>query len=174
MPDTDAAQLDTLLTDLGIRHEMDAPLGPLTWYNVGGHAQCLAHPASTAQLSELVSQCRFNKIPMRVLGSGANMLVREAGVEGVVIRLDDPAWSQMSVEGNVVTVGAGYGLMRGVHIRADFLYRNWSAKTQATVDASLYLLFFMPSMIFFTVIASEFWWLAFSRGETMQIALSCK
>ena len=33
---------------------------------------------------------------------------------------------------------AGYGLMRGVHIRADFLYRNWSNKTQATVDATLY------------------------------------
>ena len=112
MPDTDAAQLDTLLTDLGIRHEMDAPLGPLTWYNVGGHAQCLAHPASTAQLSELVSQCRANSIPLRVLGSGANLLVREAGVPGVVIRLDDPAWSQMSVEDNIVTVGAGYGLMR--------------------------------------------------------------
>ncbi|MGB0507195.1 MAG: TRAP transporter large permease subunit [Pikeienuella sp.] len=64
---------------------------------------------------------------------------------------------------------AGYGLMRGVHIRADFLYRNWSDKTQATVDASLYLLFFMPSMIFFTVVASKFWWLAYSTGETMQI-----
>ena len=64
---------------------------------------------------------------------------------------------------------AGYGLMRGVHIRADFLYRNWSAKTQATVDALLYLLFFMPSMIFFTVIASEYWWLAFSTKETMQV-----
>lgn len=36
---------------------------------------------------------------------------------------------------------AGYGLMRGVHIRADFLYRNWSDKTQATVDAALYLAF---------------------------------
>lgn len=112
MPDTDAAQLDTLLTDLGIRHEMDTSLGPLTWYNVGGHAQCLAHPASTAQLSELVSQCRSQQIPMRILGSGANLLVREAGVGGVVIRLDDPAWSQMTVEDNVVTVGAGYGLMR--------------------------------------------------------------
>jgi TRAP-type mannitol/chloroaromatic compound transport system permease large subunit len=64
---------------------------------------------------------------------------------------------------------AGYGLMRGVHIRADFLYRNWSTKTQATVDASLYLLFFMPSMIFFTIVASEFWWLAYSTGETMAI-----
>lgn len=112
MPDMDAAQLDSLLTGLGIVHEMDAPLGPLTWYNVGGHAQCLAHPASIAQLSELVSQCRANKVPLRILGSGANLLVREAGVPGVVIRLDDAAWSQMSVEDNIVTVGAGYGLMR--------------------------------------------------------------
>lgn len=112
MPDTHPVQLDTLLTDLGIRHEMDAPLGPLTWYNVGGHAQCLAHPASTAQLAELVSKCREAGIRLRTIGSGANLLVREAGVEGVVIRLDDPAWSQLTVEGNTVTVGAGYGLMR--------------------------------------------------------------
>ena len=112
MPDTDAAHLDSLLTDLGIRHEMDAPLGPLTWYNVGGHAQALAHPASTAQLSELVSHCREQAIPMRIIGSGANLLVREAGVPGVVVRLDDPCWSTMTVEDNVVTVGAGYGLMR--------------------------------------------------------------
>ena len=39
-------------------------------------------------------------------------------------------------------MGAGYALMRGVHIRADFIYRNWSVKTQATVDAILYLLGF--------------------------------
>ena len=73
------------------------------------------------------------------------------------------------IAGVLFMAAAGYGLMRGVHIRADFLYRNWSNKTQATVDASLYLLFFMPSMIFFTVVASEYWWLAFSRGETMQV-----
>ena len=64
---------------------------------------------------------------------------------------------------------AGYGLMRGVHIRADFLYRSWSDKTQATVDALLYMLFFIPSMIFFTVVAAQFWWLAYSTNETMQI-----
>jgi len=112
MLDTDAEQIDKLLNDLGIRHQMDAPLGPLTWYNVGGHAQCLAHPASNAQLSGLVSKCREHKIPMRILGSGANLLVREEGVKGVVVRLDDPAWSTMKVQGNTVTVGAGYGLMR--------------------------------------------------------------
>ncbi|MGR3615684.1 MAG: TRAP transporter large permease subunit [Paracoccaceae bacterium] len=71
--------------------------------------------------------------------------------------------------GVMFMAAAGYGLMRGVHIRADFLYRNWSNKTQATVDATLYLLFFIPSMIFFTVVSSQFWWLAFSTGETMAI-----
>ena len=73
------------------------------------------------------------------------------------------------IAGVLFMAAAGYGLMRGVHIRADFLYRFWSDKTQATVDASLYLLFFMPSMIFFTIVAADFWWLAYSRGETMQI-----
>ena len=52
--------------------------------------------------------------------------------------------------GGVLFMGAaGYALMRGVHIRADFIYRNWSKKTQATVDASLYLLFYFPAMLFF-------------------------
>lgn len=73
------------------------------------------------------------------------------------------------IAGVLWMAGAGYGLMRGVHIRADFLYRNWSDKTQATVDATLYLMFFIPSMIFFTWVASEFWWKAFASGETNQV-----
>jgi TRAP-type mannitol/chloroaromatic compound transport system permease small subunit len=73
------------------------------------------------------------------------------------------------IAGVLWMAGAGYGLMRGVHIRADFLYRNWSDKTQATVDATLYLMFFIPSMIFFTWVASEFWWKAFVSGETNQV-----
>jgi len=56
--------------------------------------------------------------------------------------------------------------MRGVHIRADFLYRNWSDKTQATVDAVLYIAFFIPSMLFFTIIAAQYWELAYRTGET--------
>ncbi|MGR3503194.1 TRAP transporter large permease subunit [Pseudaestuariivita sp.] len=68
------------------------------------------------------------------------------------------------IAGVLWMAGAGYGLMRGVHIRADFLYRNWSDKTQATVDAVAYLLFFIPSMIFFTWVASQFWWKSFAGG----------
>ena len=51
--------------------------------------------------------------------------------------------------GVLFMAAAGYALMRGVHIRADFLYRNWSPKTQATVDATLYMLFYFPAMLFF-------------------------
>ena len=68
--------------------------------------------------------------------------------------------------GFMFMAAAGYGLMRGVHIRADFLYRNWSDKTQATVDAALYLLFFIPSMILFTKISADYWVTAYVNSET--------
>ena len=68
------------------------------------------------------------------------------------------------IAGVLWMAGAGYGLMRGVHIRADFIYRFWSDKTQATVDAVAYLLFFIPSMIFFTIVSAQYWQLAYETG----------
>ncbi len=58
--------------------------------------------------------------------------------------------------GAMFMLGAGYALMRGVHIRADFIYRNWSRKRQATVDAALYLAFYFPAMLFFLWISAEY------------------
>lgn len=112
MPDSDAARIASLLDDLNLACAFDAPLGPLTWFNVGGHAEALVRPQTPAQLAELTRRCHENQIPLRVMGSGANLLVREQGVPGVVVRLDDDAWSQIAVEGTTVRVGAGYGLMR--------------------------------------------------------------
>ena len=68
--------------------------------------------------------------------------------------------------GVLFMIGAGYALMRGVHIRADFLFRNWSPKTQATVDATLYLLVYFPAMLFFFWTSADFWWDAFIKNET--------
>ena len=58
--------------------------------------------------------------------------------------------------GAMFMMGAGYALMRGVHIRADFLFRNWSPRTQALVDGSLYLLFYFPAMLFFFWVSMEY------------------
>jgi TRAP-type mannitol/chloroaromatic compound transport system permease large subunit/TRAP-type mannitol/chloroaromatic compound transport system permease small subunit len=109
-----------------------------------------------------------------VLSRNSFAILQDAGFEDLArsLNLGPTLWvydASRMIAGVLFMAAAGYGLMRGVHIRADFLYRNWTAKTQATVDASLYLLFFMPSMIFFTIVSAQFWWLAYSTGETMQI-----
>ena len=46
--------------------------------------------------------------------------------------------------GALFMLGAGYALSKGVHIRADFLYRNFKTKTQGLIDFWLYLLFYFP------------------------------
>ena len=110
-----------------------------------------------------------------VVSRNLDSILIDAGFAGLAkaLHLGPTLWvydmSRM-IAGVLWMAAAGYGLMRGVHIRADFLYRNWTEKTQATVDATLYLLFFMPSMIFFTWVSTEFWWSAFSSGETNQVA----
>ena len=49
--------------------------------------------------------------------------------------------------GAMFVLGAGYGLSKGVHIRSDFLYRKWTVRNQARVDAALYIVFYFPAMI---------------------------
>ncbi len=109
-----------------------------------------------------------------VISRNSFAILQNAGFEDLArsLGLGPTLWvydTSRMIAGVLFMAAAGYGLMRGVHIRADFLYRNWREKTQATVDALLYLLFFMPSMIFFTIVASQFWWLAYSTGETLAL-----
>jgi UDP-N-acetylmuramate dehydrogenase len=103
--------MQQLLDQLNIPHATDVPLGPLTWYGIGGRAKWLVHPADVEQLGAVVKACRKQRIPLRVLGAGANLLVA-ADVDGVVLQLDSPAFRQLHVDGLRVTVGAGYDLFK--------------------------------------------------------------
>ena len=67
--------------------------------------------------------------------------------------------------GALFMLGAAYALMRGVHIRADFLYRNWSARAQGIIDATLYLTFYFPGLMVFLWTSIDYAWLAIERGE---------
>ena len=58
--------------------------------------------------------------------------------------------------GALFMLGAGYALSRGVHIRADFLYRNFKIKNQGLVDFWLYLIFYFPGLIFFLYMTTGF------------------
>ena len=101
-----------ILTDLNIRHDCGVPLGPLTWYGVGGPASLLAYPSSVQQLSALAAKCHEMELPVYVLGSGANLLVADQGVRGVVVQLDDPCFKQVKTDGCTLTVGAGFDLAK--------------------------------------------------------------
>ena len=67
--------------------------------------------------------------------------------------------------GAMFMLGAGYALSKGVHIRADFLYRNWPPRRQGMVDATLYVVFYFPALIFFTWVSYEYAADAWMRGE---------
>lgn len=94
-------------------------------------------------------------------GWGMNDVARDIGLGPTLWAYDV---SRMT-GGVIFMLGAGYALLRGVHIRADFLYRNWSPKTQATVDAVLYLMFYFPAMLLFFWTACDYWWDAFVKNE---------
>lgn len=84
----------------------DEPLGPFTWLRVGGPADVLFLPADADDLRDFLRALPA-EAPVTVLGVGSNTIVRDKGVEGVVIRLAGRAFAGVSAEGVRVTAGAG-------------------------------------------------------------------
>lgn len=83
----------------------DAPLGPQTWFRTGGPAEVLFRPADSEDLASFLAALPAD-VPVTALGVGSNLLVRDGGVRGVVIRLMR-GFTGVSIEGNEVTAGAG-------------------------------------------------------------------
>ena len=83
----------------------DAPLGPQTWFGTGGPAEVLFRPADVEDLSSFLAALPAD-VPVMVLGVGSNLLVRDGGVKGVVIRLMR-GFTGIAVEGHEVVAGGG-------------------------------------------------------------------
>ncbi|MCA9284628.1 MAG: UDP-N-acetylmuramate dehydrogenase [Phycisphaerales bacterium] len=103
--------MSSLFADLDVEVETDAPIGQQTWYGIGGRADLLVHPRSVGDLATLVRRCVRSDTPLRVLGAGANLLVADEGVDGVVLRLDAPPFTEVlyNARGAVETMRAGAG-----------------------------------------------------------------
>ena len=67
------------------------PLAAHTWLRVGGPAEYFAEPHTTEQLATVLSRCRAADMNVRLLGGGSNVLVADGPIQGMVIRLADPA-----------------------------------------------------------------------------------
>src|SRR6201985_524600 len=80
-------------------------LAELTWFRVGGPAQVLFTPADEDDLAYFLKHMP-QELPVYVVGVGSNLIVRDGGMPGVVIRLSPRAFGETSVEGDIVSAGA--------------------------------------------------------------------
>jgi UDP-N-acetylmuramate dehydrogenase len=83
----------------------NAPVGPLTWFRVGGPAEVLFRPADTEDLAAFLAALPED-VPVTVIGVGSNLLVRDGGIPGVTIRLGR-GFAEVTPEGDEVRAGAG-------------------------------------------------------------------
>jgi len=90
------------------------PLAMHTWFQLGGPAEYFAEPETVDQLIALVRRCHEEGVAIRMLGQGSNILIRDEGVPGMVIRLSAPAFCDLQVQGRTLTVGGGALLGRAV------------------------------------------------------------
>jgi len=96
------------LRDAGFRGEIqsEAKLGPMTTWRIGGPAELLAAPIDAEDLVRAVRWANALGVPWRVLGNGSNVLVADAGVRGLVLRIRK-SLDAVEIAGSTIVVGAG-------------------------------------------------------------------
>lgn len=85
---------------------VNAPLAPYTWFRVGGPADALFLPENLLDLMAFL-EVLPHEVPVTVLGVGSNLIVRDGGIEGVVIRLMGARWASITRSGDTLHAGAG-------------------------------------------------------------------
>ena len=99
-----AAEIAARVPELRGRLEANVVLAPYTWFRVGGPAQLLFTPADEADLSYFLKALPADA-PVMVMGVGSNMIVRDGGVPGVVVRLSPRGFGEATVEGDLIRAG---------------------------------------------------------------------
>jgi len=83
----------------------DAPLANFTWFRVGGPAEVLFRPEDKFDLAEFI-RAKPADVPLTVIGVGSNLLVRDGGVKGVVVRLG-AGFADIDAAGETIEAGSG-------------------------------------------------------------------
>lgn len=104
MPATRTLHLLDRLPPTAGRVQADALLAPFTWFRVGGPAEALVRPSSAADLQQFMAGLPHD-VSVTVLGAASNVIVRDGGVHGVVLRLGR-GFADVRVEADGVIAGA--------------------------------------------------------------------
>lgn len=98
------ARLDVLAAERGMALERDVPLAPMTTLRVGGRADRFASPESVDELVDLLTLAADASAPAFLLGKGSDLVVADAGIRGLVIRVRADG---ITVDGTTVRAEAG-------------------------------------------------------------------
>jgi UDP-N-acetylmuramate dehydrogenase len=104
-----AAGLEAVARRLGSLAAREVPLGPLTTYRVGGTARLWCEVDDEAQLSHVSRALSGSEVEILVVGKGSNMLVADAGFDGLALQLGD-AFATIEITGTTVDAGAAASL----------------------------------------------------------------
>jgi len=134
-----AEALAAALPDLRGRLTPNASMADLTWLRVGGAAEVLYTPADEADLAYFLAGCP-PETQVTVVGVGSNLLVREGGVGGVVIRLAPRAFGEIRIlEGHVIEAGAAVldARLAKAAAEAGIAGFSWYAGVPGTIGGAL-------------------------------------
>jgi UDP-N-acetylmuramate dehydrogenase len=98
-------ELKSVMPELRGRLLANQSLAELTWFRVGGPAQVLFTPSDEDDLAYFLAHLP-GELPVHVVGVGSNLIVRDGGISGVVIRLSPRGFGEAGAQGNVVSAGA--------------------------------------------------------------------
>ena len=87
-------------------YKFNEPMSRHTWLNAGGNAQVMFLPQDKDDLQYFLKNIDKN-IPIFILGSGSNLLVRDGGFDGVIIQLQNPSFSSIRYDNGLLSCGAG-------------------------------------------------------------------
>lgn len=117
------------------------PLAKYTTWRVGGAADWFIYPKSKEQLQRTMQILyQAGKIPWYVIGRGSNLLVRDGGIRGAVIRLGE-GLDHLQIEGNRITAGGGYSFVRlsGRAAKAGLTGLEFASGVPGTVGGAIYM-----------------------------------
>ena len=86
MSQSNKTSQEVKLPDVRGKYKLNASLAHLSWFKVGGNADILFKPEDSEDISSFLKQ-NINQLPVIVLGAGSNIIIRDQGVEGVVVKL---------------------------------------------------------------------------------------
>lgn len=111
------SKLIGLLPEVRGEYLENAKLSKHTWFGVGGPAEVLFLPKDADDLKTFLRR-KPEAVSVTIIGGGSNLLIRDGGIPGVVIKLDAKAFQKIEVNGTEITVGAG---LKNVELKKVFL-----------------------------------------------------